>query len=81
MSHIKVKIPKVLPLKGNWIYVVAENWIENGILYFPDDNYTVAYTHLMSGFSVIIYVVHFNLQAHMIKQESIYPHCIWTSFS
>jgi len=45
-----VEIPKGLPEKGNWIFVAAENWIENDILYLPDKSYSVAYkTQLLKG--------------------------------
>lgn len=43
MSHLIVEIPKGLPSKGNWIYVVAENWIEDDVLYLPDETYSAAY--------------------------------------
>ncbi len=43
MSHLIVEVPKILPLKGNWLYVVAENWIKEDILYLPNDNYSSAH--------------------------------------
>lgn len=43
MSHLIVEIPKILPEKGNWIFVAAENWIENDFLYLPDKSYSVVY--------------------------------------
>ena len=51
MSHIIVEIPKELPLKGCWLYIVAENWIKNEILYMPDCSYSQAYKKnlLVSG--------------------------------
>ncbi|XP_045034721.1 uncharacterized protein LOC116935087 isoform X2 [Daphnia magna] len=50
MSHLIVEIPKILPEKGNWIFVAAENWIENDFLYLPDKSYSVAYkTQLLKG--------------------------------
>jgi hypothetical protein len=38
-----VEVPKELPLKGNWLYVVAENWIEDQVLYLPDAKYSIKY--------------------------------------
>ena len=43
MSHLIVEIPKRGPGKDNWIYVIAENWIENEVLYLPDSKYSNTY--------------------------------------
>lgn len=43
MSHLIVEIPKDLPSKGNWIHLVAENWIDDDALYLPDKKYSLAY--------------------------------------
>lgn len=47
MSHLIVEIPKGVPLKGNWIHVVAENWIEDQVLYLPDARYSSTYKNSM----------------------------------
>ena len=39
MSHLIVEIPKILPLIGKWLYVAAENWIQEDILFLPNDSY------------------------------------------
>jgi hypothetical protein len=38
-----VEVPKELPSKGNWLYEVAENWIEDQVLYLPDAKYADKY--------------------------------------
>jgi hypothetical protein len=43
MSHLIVGVPKILPLIGKWLYVVVENWIQEDILYLPNDSYSAAY--------------------------------------
>ena len=43
MSHLIVEIPKRGPGKDNWIHVIAENWIEDEVLYLPDSKYSNTY--------------------------------------
>jgi len=43
MSHLIVAVSKILPLIDNWLYVVAENWIQERILYLPSDSYSASY--------------------------------------
>ncbi|XP_045030618.1 uncharacterized protein LOC116919935 isoform X2 [Daphnia magna] len=50
MSHLIVEIPKTLPDEGKWLFVIAENWIENDILFLPDSSYSAAHKiHLLKG--------------------------------
>lgn len=50
MSHLIVIIPKTLPDEGKWLFVIAENWIENDILFLPDNSYSAAHKiHLLKG--------------------------------
>ncbi|KAK4025144.1 hypothetical protein OUZ56_010644 [Daphnia magna] len=47
MSHLIVEIPKGGPFKGSWIHVVAENWIEDQVLYLPDARFSSQYKNTM----------------------------------
>ena len=50
MSHFIEEIPKTLPDKGIWLFVIAENWIKDEILYLPDESYSTAYKmNLLKG--------------------------------
>lgn len=42
MSHLIVEVTKILPIK-NTVLIVANNWIVDGILYYPNETFSAAY--------------------------------------
>lgn len=48
--HLIVEIPKTSPDEGKWIFLIAENWIQDHILFLPDNSYSAAHKiHLLKG--------------------------------